>query len=135
MKIVVSKILIVVSIPLLFVLWFYNHEVIDGEYSKLTIKMPDEGVTVIEEKERLVEIINDINKSPRNFGTETPWYNYELASLIFENESGDSKALHYMMENQNIKISFGEIDTNIVFEEEDFRESEKASAAVMENED
>ncbi|ART75431.1 hypothetical protein B4U37_04950 [Sutcliffiella horikoshii] len=131
MKTVVSKILIVVIIPILFVLWFHNHKVINEDYTKLTIKMPNEGVTVIDEKKRIEEIIDTINESPRSFGTEKPWYNYELASLIFENESGDSKALHYMTENQNIKIRFGEIDTDLVFEEEDFQESENASAPVM----
>ncbi|WP_404469827.1 DUF2268 domain-containing protein [Sutcliffiella horikoshii] len=132
MKTVVSKILIVVSVPILFVLWFHHHKVMDGDYTKLTIKMPNEGVTVIDEKEQIEEIIDAINESPRNFGTEKPWYNYELASLIFENESGNSKALHYMTESQNIKIRFGEIDTDLVFGEEDFQESENVSAAVSE---
>ncbi|TYS67434.1 hypothetical protein FZC76_12635 [Sutcliffiella horikoshii] len=135
MRTVISKILIVVSVPILFVLWFYNHKVIDGDYTKLTIKMPNEDVTVIDEKEKIRNIINSINNSPRNLGTEKPWYNYELASLIFENDSGDSKAVHYMMENQNIKIRFGEINTDLVFEAGEFQESEYASAAVMENED
>lgn len=103
----------------------------DGDYTKLTIKMPNKGVTVIDEKERIEEIIDAINESPRNFGTEKPWYNYELASLVFENESGDSKALHYMTESQNIKIRFGEIDTDLVFGEEDL-ESGNVSAAVSE---
>ncbi|WP_404461265.1 DUF2268 domain-containing protein [Sutcliffiella horikoshii] len=132
MKTVVTKILIVVSVPILFVLWFHHHKVMDEDYTKLTIKMPNEGVTVIDEKEQIEEIIDAINESPRNFGTEKPWYNYELASLVFENESGDSKALHYMTESQNIKIRFGEIDTDLVFGEEDFQESENVSAAVSE---
>lgn len=132
MKTIVSKILIVVSVPILFVLWFHHHKVLDGNYTKLTIKMPNEGVAVINEKERIEEIINSINEGPRNFGAEKPWYNYELASLIFENESGDSKALHYMTENQNIKIRFGEIETDLVFGEKDFQESENVSAAVSE---
>ncbi|KPB03278.1 DUF2268 domain-containing protein [Bacillus sp. CHD6a] len=129
MKTIVSKILIVVSIPLLFVLWFYNHKVINGDYSKLTIKMPNEGVAVIEEKERIEEIIHAINNSPRNFGTDKPWHNYELASLIFENDRGESKAVHYFTENQNIKIRFGEIDTSLVFE--DFQGSGIATEAVI----
>ncbi|WP_404448658.1 DUF2268 domain-containing protein [Sutcliffiella horikoshii] len=132
MKTLVSKILIVVSVPLLFVLWFHHHKVIDGDYTKLTIKMPNEGVAVIDEKERIEEIINAINQGPRNFGAEKPWYNHELASLIFENESGDSKALHYITENQNIKIRFGEIETDLVFGKEDFQESENVSATVSE---
>lgn len=130
MKTLVSKILIVIIIPILFVLWFHHHKVMNEDYTKLTIKMPNQGVTVIDDKERIEEIINAINEGPRNFGTEEPWYNYELASLIFENKSGDSKALHYMTENQNIKIRFGEIDTDLVFE--DFQESENVSTAVNE---
>lgn len=129
MKTVVSKILIVISVPILFVLWFFNHKVINDDFTKLTIKIPNEGVTVINDKERIEEIINAINEGPRNFGTEKPWYNYELASLIFEHKSGDSKALHYMTENQNIKIRFGEVETDLVLG--DLQESENASEAVM----
>ncbi|WP_226683247.1 DUF2268 domain-containing protein [Sutcliffiella horikoshii] len=129
MKTIVSKILIVIIVPILFVLWFHHHKVMDEDYTKLTIRMPNQGVTVIDDKERIEEIINAINEGPRNFGTEKPWYNYELASLIFEKRSGDSKALHYMTENQNIKIKFGEINTDLVFE--DLYVSENATAAVV----
>jgi len=104
----------------------------DGDYTKLTIKMPNEGVAVIDDKEQIEKIIDTINESPRKFGTDKPWHNYELASLIFESESGDSKAFHYMTENQNIKIRFGEIETDLVFGEEDFQESENVSATVSE---
>ncbi|WP_223702226.1 hypothetical protein [Sutcliffiella deserti] len=106
---------------ILFLLWFNHHKVIDGEYTKLTIKMPHEGVAVIEEKERIDEIIEAINEGPRNFGTEKPFYYYEVASLIFENEDGESEAVHYKLKNKNIKIRFGEVKTDLNFEQEDYR--------------
>ncbi|WP_128755876.1 hypothetical protein [Bacillus sp. LL01] len=121
LKSILRNVIILAAVTLLFVLLFYQQKVIDGDYTKLTIKMPHEGMAVIQEKERINEINEIINESPRSFGTDKPYYNYELASLIFEDENGQSEAVHYMPENENIKIRFGEIDTDLSFEQEDYQ--------------
>ena len=67
-----------ISLALVFVLWFHNHTIIDGDYTKLTIKRTDDTTEVITDKEQIETIIQAINQNPRNIGKELPWYQSDL---------------------------------------------------------
>ena len=85
-----------------------------GDYTKLTIKRPDDTFELITDSEQINSIIQSINPNPRNIGKGLPWFSYELGSLIFENESG-KEAVNYMVSTRNIHIKFGEVETGFSF--------------------
>lgn len=100
------------------IIWMKNHNIIDDEFSKITIINNNE-VVEITDRERIKTIINKINNSPRDITLPIfSGFRYdsvgEFGKLTFENEN-EVKEFVYILENGNIITKYFLIKTSFNF--------------------
>lgn len=116
-KKLVTVFLILVSVVLLTVYWAYQHNILSGEYDKLTITGMD-GTTIQEINNRgeIAKIISDINESPRTFKYDNGLtYDYlPHGILTFENET-EKVQIGFILTTGNTMTKHWEIHTGFPY--------------------
>jgi hypothetical protein len=108
------------TIPICLVcllIWLYHFKIIDGNYDKLTITKMGETMAVIENKEEIDRIIDQINQSSRMFQPKFSGFRYDYMPygiLIFENDQEKVK-IGFVLPKGNVLTQYWEIETNFDF--------------------
>jgi len=100
---------------IIFLLWFHNHDIVSGNYTKLTFE--EEGKEFVVKDEKLIQdFIEKVNQSPRSIGKEKGWSSRILGKLTFENGTKKEEIL-YLPPNRKIYIKYGEAHPDFSFTE------------------
>lgn len=116
-KVVISTLFISLLIILFAIVWAYNHKIIDGDFTRLTIKEMDGTTESITDIDEINQIMRDINNSPRSFNPNSGFrYDYlPHVVLIFENAEGEFE-LGFVIPKGNVVTKYWEIETEFDFE-------------------
>ena len=116
-KIVSSTLFIFLLIILFTIIWGYNHKIIDGHYTRLTIKEMGGTTKSISDIEKINKIMDGINNSPRSFNPNRGFrYDYlPHGVLIFENAE-EKFELGFVISKGNVVTKYWEIETGFEFE-------------------
>jgi hypothetical protein len=106
-----SLVILVVSIAF----WFYNSDIINDEYSKLTV-MTGKETYDIKDKQKLSEIINSINESPRKYYKKTDFgFDYtENVLLIFKKYNNEEEVLIFLPKLGYVVTDYWIINTGLL---------------------
>jgi hypothetical protein len=121
-KRIIITTLFVILCSSVVVIWLYNHRVISGNYNKITIIEASETIDVITDKQRIEDIISQINQSDRDLslppssGFRYDWIG-EFGILRLENTS-ETLELFYVVPNGNVLTKYWDIDTNFNFKDQ-----------------
>ncbi|MFT4415503.1 hypothetical protein ACLM5H_16735 [Fredinandcohnia humi] len=98
------------------ILWGYNHNIINGDYSKITIMKDGNVIEIIDDQKEVNLIVDQINNSPRSFHTEGGWkYDY-LEHVILSFEGDEEKHLVGVpIKLGNVVTKYWEIETEFDF--------------------
>ena len=113
----ITAFLILVTVVLLTAYWAYQHNILSGEYDKLTITgMEGKTIQVINDRDEIAKIISDINDSPRTFKYDNGFtYDYlPQGILTFENET-EKVQIGFILTTGNTINKYWEIHTGFPY--------------------
>ncbi|MBT2643240.1 hypothetical protein J7I80_13455 [Bacillus sp. ISL-41] len=116
-KKLVTVIFVLVSVVLLTAYWAYHHNILSGNYDKLTVSgMEGSTILVIKDQDEIAKIISDINESPRTFQyNDGLTYDYlPVGILTFENET-EKVQIGFILSTGNTITKYWEIHTEFPF--------------------
>ena len=116
-KPVLSTLFSLLLIILFAIIWAYHYKIIDGDYTRLTIKQMDGKTKTVTDINEINKIMHDINKSPRSFNPNSGFrYDYlPHGMLIFENAE-EKFELGFVIPKGNVVTKYWEIKTEFEFE-------------------
>jgi hypothetical protein len=116
-KLFLSTLFIVILIILVTIIFAYNHKIIDGDYTRLTIKEMDGTTKSITDIAEIKKIMHDINNSPRSFNPNRGFrYDY-LPHGVFIFENAEEKfELGFVILKGNVVTKYWEIETEFDFD-------------------
>lgn len=114
---VLSTVFIFLLVMLFTIIWAYHHKIIDGHYTRLTIKEMGGTTKSISDIDEINKIMDDINNSPRSFNPNNGFrYDYlPHGVLIFENAE-EKIELGFVISKGNVVTKYWEIETGFEFE-------------------
>jgi len=116
-KKLITVIIVMVSVVLLTVYWAYHHEILSGNYDKLTVSgMDGTTIQVIKDPDEIAKVISDINESPRTLKyNDGLTYDYlPVGILTFENET-EKMQIGFILQTGNTITKYWEIHTEFPF--------------------
>jgi len=113
---VLSIVSILLLILLFTIIWAYHHKIIDGYYTRLTIKEMDGTTKSISDIDEINKIMDDINNSPRSFNRNRGFRYDHLPHgvLIFENAE-EKVEFGFVISKGNVVTKYLEIKTEFTF--------------------
>lgn len=117
-KKLVLSILSILLLSILFtIIWAYHHIIIDGHYTRLTIKEMGGTTKNVTDIDEINKIMDEINNSPRSFNPNRGFrYDYlPHGVLIFENAE-EKFELGFVISKGNVVTKYWEIETEFEFE-------------------
>lgn len=116
-KVVLSALFISILIILFAIIWAYNYKIIDGDFTRLTIKEMGGTTETVTDINEIKKIMHDINNSPRSFNPNSGFrYDYlPHGMLIFENAE-EKFELGFVIPKGNVVTKYWEIETEFDFD-------------------
>ncbi|MEH7444167.1 hypothetical protein V7201_17785 [Bacillus sp. JJ1122] len=118
-KLVFTTLSFFLFIILFTIIWAYHHKIIDGHYTRLTIKEMGGTTKSISDLDDINKIMDDINNNPRSFNPNNGFrYDYlPHGVLIFENAE-EKVELRFVISKDkgNVITKYCEIETEFEFE-------------------
>lgn len=115
-KMFLTSVLLLVTMGLLTGYWAYQHQIVSGDFDKLTITSMDNEIEIIDDKAQIARVISEINDSPRSFRLHDGFTYDHLPHgvLTFENET-EKVEIGFLIKNGKTLTKYWEIDTGFHF--------------------
>ncbi|RPF50086.1 hypothetical protein [Aquisalibacillus elongatus] len=115
-------ILVVSLIVASSILYAYNYKIVKGEYDQLTVTHMGEVTHVLNDQNKINEMINQINQSPRDFQFSNSGFKYDylphgILKLKNEQEEKGFRLVFHQGDQANIITDSWEIKTKFNFSE------------------